>query len=304
MTRYFLILIFLISFSTSAQTDSLSFWQPAKEFNKKRAIGVGTLEAVGAAGTLSFLSYAWYSDYNTSSFRLFNDFDEWRGMDKIGHAFSAFYVADYMHQSLRWAGVQQNKSILISGLSSYAYFSAIEILDGYSAGWGFSIPDALMNTAGVLGFALQNSIDPEKNVQIKFGFIPSEYRQYRPSLLGENDFVAGIKDYNGQAYWLSFNLAHFTAIKKMPSYLNLAIGYGAGGLLGGSNNPMMNEQGEILPSLERYSRIYLSGDIQWNKIKTNNQYIKLLLKLLSCYKLPFPTLEYNSKNEFRFHWLK
>lgn len=302
MTRYLLI-TFLISFSTFAQHDSLSLWQPAKEFNKKRAIGVGTLEAVGAAGTLSFLSYAWYSDYNTSSFRLFNDFDEWRGMDKIGHAFSAFYVADYMHQTLRWAGVKQNKSILISGLSSYAYFTAIEIMDGFSAGWGFSVPDVVMNTTGVLGFALQNTIDPDKNVQMKFGFIPSEYRKYRPELLGRNDFEAGIKDYNGQGYWLSFNLAHFTGSKKIPSYLNLAIGYGAGGMLGGSNNPLFNKNGDALPVYERYSRILLSGDIQWTKIKTNNKYMRLFLKALSCYKLPFPALEYNTKNQFNFNWL-
>ena len=265
---------------------------------------MGTLEAVGAVGTLSFLSYAWYSEYNTSSFHWFNDFDEWKGMDKIGHAFSAFYVADYMHQTLLWAGVNQKKSILISGLSSYAYFSVIEIFDGYSAGWGFSGPDALMNTAGVLGFALQNTFDPEKNVQVKFGFVPSEYREYRPTLLGENEFVAGIKDYNGQSYWLSFNLEHFTGIKKMPSWLNLAVGYGAGGMLGGSNNPGFNDDGLALPVFERYSRIFLSGDIQWTKIKTNHKYMRFFLKALSCYKLPFPALEYNTKNQLKINWLQ
>jgi hypothetical protein len=300
----FCVLAVLFCSNLSAHSDSLSFWEPAKEFSKNRAIGIGTLQSVGAVGTLSFLSYVWYSDYNTSSFRLFNDFNDWRGMDKLGHYFSAFYMADFMHQSLRWAGVKKNKSLLISSISSFAYLTSIEILDGYSEGWGFSIPDAVMNTAGLLGFALQNYVDPKKNVQLKFAFVPSDLRQYRPSLLGENNFVAGIKDYNGQTYWLSFNLAHFTKIKKMPTFINLAFGYGAGGLLGGNNNPEFNEQGLALPNIERYSRFFLSGDIQWRNIKTKNHYMRLFLNLLSCYKLPFPALEYNSKNQFKFNWIR
>jgi hypothetical protein len=43
-----------------------------------------------------------------------------------------------------------------------------------------------------------------------------------------------LKDYNGQTYWLSVNLHSFYKGSKIPKWLNLAIGYGANGMLTGN----------------------------------------------------------------------
>jgi hypothetical protein len=63
-----------------------------------------------------------------------------------------------------------------------------------------------------------------------FLFIPHiQYRQ--TNVLGSSLAEQMLKDYNGQTYWLSVNLHSFY---KNPKWLNLAIGYGANGMLTGN----------------------------------------------------------------------
>jgi hypothetical protein len=131
---------------------------------------------------------------------------------------------------------------------------------------------------------------------LKFSYMPSDYAQYRGDLLGENWMQRIIKDYNGQTYWLSGNIHSF--IRKdtwFPRWLNVAVGYGANGMLGANSNP------DGLPYFERYRQYYLSLDVDLTKIRTNSKFLKGVFTLFGFLKIPSPTLEYNSKDHFRFH---
>src|SRR6185369_2255358 len=98
--------------------------------------------------SLIYLNQAWYSSYNTSNFHFFADGREWLQMDKVGHAFTTYQIGRFMMQSMQWAGFTEKQSVFIGGTSGLAYMTAIEAMDGFSAGWGFSWGDMLANTSG------------------------------------------------------------------------------------------------------------------------------------------------------------
>ncbi len=177
------------------------------------------------------------------------------------------------------------------------------MLDGFSEGWGFSWTDFGANAAG-MGLFMLSKATKKDYFTLKYSFTPSQYRELRPSLLGKNNLSSLIKDYNGQAYWVSVNVSAITNVKTIPSWLSVALGYGAEGLLGGKGNPVISNEGLVLPYVERCSKFYLSPDIDFTKIKTKNVYLKTLLKALSFYKFPLPVLEFNSKSQWKFHLFK
>jgi len=287
-----------------SQSDSLHLFDYSPEYHKGRsAFVVGGTSALGV-GLLGTLSYSWYKDYNTSSFHFFDDAVEWKGMDKVGHGVTAYQVCDYIEGWYEWAGHSKQRARWYSALTSMSFLTTVEIMDGFSEGWGFSNLDMISNTVGIAAFIAKSKFSKNNSFSLKYGFLPSSYRVLRPEQLGYNHVTSLIKDYNAQSYWLSFNLSLLTKNSKFPRWLNLAVGYGAEGLLGGKGNPEFNDAGLMLPKVGRYSQFFLSLDVDWKKIPTQNRYLKFMLKALSFYKLPFPTLEANSKGKVLFRWLQ
>ena len=131
------------------------FLTASANFNKQRfnvvvisEVGVGTLVTIG-------LQYLWYKKFPRSRFHLFNDNDEWLNMDKVGHATSAYNIAAFQYNMMRWSGVNKISSLWIGAATAVAYMSMIEISDGFSAQWGFSPGDMVANITGTALFAGQ-----------------------------------------------------------------------------------------------------------------------------------------------------
>lgn len=124
-------------------------------------------------------------------------------MDKCGHIFTTYNTGRLMMQAMRWAGFKSKRSILIGETYGTLYMTTIEIMDGFSSGWGFSWGDELANISGSTLFAVQQYLWSEQRIQLKFSFHQSSYAKYRPDELGSNFAQQIIKDYNGQSYWLS-----------------------------------------------------------------------------------------------------
>ena len=120
--------------------------------------------------------------------------------------------------------------------------------------------------------------------------------------LGETTMERFFYDYNGHSYWLSMPLNKFMYSDKIPAWLNVAFGYSAGGMFGEFENRHFYH-GVAIPETERYRQYLISLDIDWRKIKTRNKFLKILFKGMVFIKLPFPTVEINSKGEMKGHWL-
>lgn len=274
-----------------------------KHIHKGRLIGVVTLGGVAYAGTMTGLYQLWYKNYPRSGFHFINDNNEWLYMDKMGHTTTAYWFSRVGYKSLKWAGVEEKPAVWIGSAFGFAFLSTIEIFDGFSAEWGASAGDIAFNTLGTALFIGQQFLWQDQKFILKFSYSPTDYPQYNPELLGKNQFQSIIKDYNGQTYWLSANIRSF--LKKesnFPSWLNVAVGYGADGMTGARTNPGLVD-GVHIPSFERTSQYYLTLDIDLTRIKTSSETLELLLNIVGFIKIPFPALEYNARDGFRYHWI-
>jgi hypothetical protein len=290
----FFIFLFLTVNQFAFASDSLSVF-------KKRKLTLGISTLVVASGSLIYLDQAWFKHYNNTSFHTFNDNAEWFQMDKCGHAFTTYQTGRLMMQAMNWAGYSKKKQLLIGGLSGFAYMTAIEIMDGHSAGWGFSWGDMGANALGA-GFVIgQKVLWNEQRIQLKFSYYSSEYAKYNPKLLGESPSTQFLKDYNGQIYWLSINPSSFIKKEnKFPKWLNVAIGYGANGMIGARNNDILIENGSSI-SFNRYRQGYLSLDVDLTRIKTKSKLLKSVFSCLNIIKIPFPNLEL-SERKLKFNY--
>lgn len=276
---------------------------PSSLFSRKRLAIVASTEAVLYAGSMIGLNELWYKDYPRSSFHFFNDNDEWLQMDKVGHFTTSYYVGRIGIDLLKWTGADRKKAIWYGGMLGSFYQTTVEVLDGYSTEWGFSIGDFAANTAGSLLVIGQELAWDEQRIVLKYSFQQSNFALYRPNILGSTIYENLLKDYNGQTYWLSINLASF--MKKettFPSWLNVAVGYGANGVTGGSfNPPYIDENGNQL-YFDRYRQYYISLDADLSKIKTKSKFLKTVFKTIGFIKIPAPALEFN-KNGVNASWL-
>jgi hypothetical protein len=179
----------------------------------------------------------------------------------------------------------------------------IEIFDGFSQKWGFSLTDMLANISGTALFMSQQFAFGQQRVQLKFSFHRTIFADYNPGELGRNKWQRWLKDYNGQTYWLSVNPASFIrANTSFPKWVNASFGYGADGMIGGSNNPSV-VNGKDVPSFKRYRQYYFSLDADIRKIGNNNNKLELLLAVPAVLKVPFPAIDYNANAPVKFHWL-
>ena len=273
--------------------DSVKPSKPFDSINWKRLTPVIVSGAALYAGSMTALYKTWYSNYPQSKFHFFNDNNEYLQMDKMGHFTTTYYISKLGYNTLRWSGLTENQSVLYGGGMGIMYLTVVEILDGFSAEWGFSPGDMTANTLGASLFVGEQLLWKEQRIQLKWSFHQTQYAKYRPDLLGKNLGEQWLKDYNGQTYWFSANIKSFLKREsKFPVWLNLAVGYGAEGMTGAAYNSLMYN-GKIIPLYNRYRQFYLSGDIDISRIKTRSKTLHLILNALSFIKIPFPTLEFS-----------
>ncbi|MEX2596590.1 MAG: DUF2279 domain-containing protein [Salibacteraceae bacterium] len=303
-----LMLLFCSNFSIGQ-----SWHQPADSLNENRAILIGATQSITYVGSLSGLQLLWYSDYDDQPFQFFNDWEGWLQMDKIGHTVSTYQVGLNLYKLNRWAGLSERNSIWLSAGVSYSFITLVEVMDGYSAGWGFSAWDAAFNTLGTGAFLAQQLTWKEQRIKLKYSFYPSGLDQNNTTGItveeanrAENLFGTGLheqwlKDYNGQTYWISANV--WSLIGKpdrFPKWLNLAVGYSANNMLGAESNawelyPNVVENSEIYTStLQRERQLLLSIDVDLDHVNLPI-YLKWMRPLFGVIKFPFPALEWNSE---------
>lgn len=296
---FLLALLVLVKF-VFCQSDSL---RTSPEL-KKRRIVLGSSCAALTGASLVYLNQAWYSDYNTGKFHFFDDNREWLQMDKAGHVYTTYQMSRLMMQAFDWAGFNRKQTLSVGGGIGLVYMTAIECMDGFSRGWGFSWGDEVSDLAGTALAVSQEALWQEQRFQLKFSFARSGLAQYNPSLLGKSPYTEVLKDYNGQTYWLSVNPSCFMKKEsRFPKWLSIAVGYSAYGMLGGYNNEIMvtDGAGNVL-KLERQRRLYLSLDVDLTRIKTRSKFLRTVFSVINILKFPAPALQF-SKSGFRAYAL-
>jgi len=265
----------------------------------KQVISAALITAYGAG--MTGLYGLWYKDYPQSSFHMINDNGEWLQMDKTGHAVAAYSAGYLVYKSLRETGFREKPAIWLGGGSAWIFLASVEVLDGFSSGWGFSSGDMIANTAGSALFIGQQLAWKEQRLVLKVSYHDNSLATHRPELLGSRWYEQMIKNYNGMTFWLSGSPAFFLRDQNLlPAYAGLALGYGACGMLGGRDNPQ-HIDGKPLPEYTRYRRFFISPDIRFRQIKTRSKTLKVLFEVLDVFKFPLPALEYDSRGQWHFH---
>ncbi|MEO7314352.1 MAG: DUF2279 domain-containing protein [Ginsengibacter sp.] len=288
----FRILLFLIiSNSVAGQRIQEQGFLPASENLHKGRLNTVIISeaAIGTLATIG-LQYLWYKKFPRSRFHFFNDNDEWLNMDKVGHATAAYNIAAIQYNLMRWSGVNKHSSIWIAGGTALAYMSLIEISDGFSKEWGFSPGDMFANITGAAIFAAQQSVWNQQRVQMQFSFHHSMYAKYNPDVLGKTLSQRLLKDYNGQSYWLSFNISSFLGHTNFPKWINADIGYGAEGMTGAVSNPSFVKS-QPIPSFERKRKLFV-GITGAFTTRNNISYPSWI----NIFKVPSPALEWKLKD--------
>lgn len=289
---------FQIGYSQNRQFGD--FFKPSDSLNVRRQNTVLLSETVLAAGTLIGLNQLWYSDYPRSNFHFINDNSEWLQMDKVGHAFSSYHSGRLGSEMLQWSGASKQKQLLYGAGLGFAFLTAVEVLDGYSSQWGASTGDIIANASGTALFISQELLWNEQRLIPKFSFHSTPFANVRPEALGSSFSEQILKDYNGQTYWLSVNMHSFFKESKIPKWLNLALGYGADGMITGNTQNIATFS---TSNPERFRQFYLSLDVDLKKIQTNSAFLKTIFSLVNTLKIPAPTIELRSHGAPKYHFV-
>lgn len=299
------------------------FFVPADTFQQDRFwISAGTGTAI-YGGIMVALQQAWYAQAKQTGFHTFNDWGEWRHMDKMGHIWTTYNESRWLAQGARWTGMSSSSARWTGVGVAMVLQTSIEVLDAFSAKWGFSWSDIGANTLGAGIYATQDWLWQEQRILIKVSNTPSRYpstpivgslggisslQRRAHDLYGQEYSAQFLKDYNGMNIWFSLNPSAFCHNKPswLPSWLNIAAGISGEHLYGGYSNQWV-EGGEVFsadPSaFPRLTQFFLSPDIDLTRIPVRSPFWRTVLHALNFVKIPAPALSVDSKGRWAGHWL-
>ena len=140
---------------------------------------------------------------------------DYGGIDKLGHAWSAHAMSDYINWRLQSLGFNRHESAITAAVISGVAFLVVEIGDGFSH-YGASYEDFVASAAGIGFLYLRNTV-PGLGEKVDFRM------QYIPT--GHGDLL-GLGDYSGKKFLLAWKFAGIEAFKDGPlRYLEIHTGY-------------------------------------------------------------------------------
>ncbi|MCW2120763.1 YfiM family protein [Flavobacterium sp. 7A] len=284
-----------------SQNRISSFLKPADTLNVQRKNTVILTEAIAITSALVGLNQLWYADYPRSHFHFINDNKEWLQMDKLGHSYTSYQMGRMGAELLQWSSATKKQQLLYGAGLGFTFLTAVEVLDGFSSEWGASMGDVIANASGTALYVSQELIWKEQRIIPKFSFQKSIYAAERPESLGHTFSEQLLKDYNGQTYWLSINLHSFAKSSILPKWFNIAIGFGADGMLSGNTEKTYVLNDKILV---RKRQFYLSLDVDLTKIDTESHFLKTFFSVFNSIKIPAPTIELTANESVRVHLLR
>ncbi len=164
-------------------------------------------------------------DWGTSGFRVesegwFGDDTKYAGVDKFGHAYTAYLLSNYFSQRIAHVNSDYSGANVTGAILGMSVMTYIEFFDGFAGEHGFSPEDMVADATGAL-FSYARSAIPglADKVDYRMEYIPSGERGFAPAT-----------DYEGQKYVLALKLSGFEEFQDSPlRYFELQAGYYARG---------------------------------------------------------------------------
>ena len=173
---------------------------------------------------------SWWKDGFSGSFRTVDEGWFGRntyagGADKAGHAFFTYAGARLFTRGFEAVGNDPRRALRLGTWTSFGVLTGVEVVDGLSKRFRFSVEDAVANAAGA-AFAVLAEIDPRVDALLDFRL------HYRRSPDARR--VGGadpIEDYSGQTFLLAVKADGIPRLREIPvaRYLELQVGYNTRG---------------------------------------------------------------------------
>ena len=279
-------LLVLIAYSVKAKPDST-------KIKMGRVLVVSSSLAAVLGGSYLYVENSWWSDKQIPfHFDDGADLTYALNVDKVGHFMGGLASADFFSSSMKWAGMNERKSLWYGAAFGSGLQLTIEMKDAYAPYWGFSKWDLALGSAGSFWPVAQYYNDDLKAINFKFSYYKQSniYWDLDKQRGKETNKYAWQDDYPNQTYWVTFDVNHFVETCCWPDWLNVAIGFGidntqylnAGNRKTGGNN-------------EWY--IALDYDVPKLLKKWNSPAGKKIKHWLNYFHFPSPTIRISPKLE-------
>lgn len=256
---------------------------PSLNWIGKPLVGLGAAVLALYFATLGGLLAAWYVNNGVVAFHWFDDGAEWLGMDKLGHAFTTFWVCQAAFVLIRQHVATQLLAARWAGIIAWVLISSYESFDGLSPAYGASPYDMLANAVGATTAAIQLAKYADVLIFPRLSFMPTAWAAFRPNVLGSTFSEQLLKDYNGQTYWLNLNPHYLLGWGHWPRWLAITVGYGAEGMVYG--RVAQCHQHGYDPLQQFY--ITLAIDPSW-LIESNHRWVRRAGRTLRYVQIPLP----------------
>jgi Predicted periplasmic lipoprotein (DUF2279) len=271
------------NFFVKDKTDSMHISTP--KVNNKNEIKTGRLALVSGV-SLAFLGgfyyrmkTAWWNN-GTTRFHFEYNGVYVKNIDKVGHMYGAILFTEGFGLGLKWAGMDDESSLLYGGLFSTIVYAGIEVKDGFAPGWGFDPVDMASDLVGAVYPFLQYKISFLQDFNFKWSYWPSHSPYYtKLDNVNQNDQFF-TDDYEGQTFWLSMNVKNYlpnSFKSSWPNFLNIAAGLSVKNIDGYGNGDYI---------------VVISPDLDLQKLfESDNELLNSLFHYLNCIHIPLPALE-------------
>ena len=274
--------------------------------NKIRFVVVNTSSLLGLVGSYYFINTAWWAD-SKKSFHfdgggsnikdVFNlgsgrDAKYAKQIDKVGHFYSGRIISDLYVRAVRWSGKSEEQSLLWGGILGTAVHGFVEIKDGYSPTWGFSMYDFMSGSLGSFYPYFQSKSRFLNALDIKYSYYPKYTYYYDFINRRGNDFF---DDYMNATFWFTFNPKRYKPVSNWPKWLGISVGIGVDETL---NNYNLKMPGGNADWGKGGYEFYLAPDIDFEGLLPKRPFWKNLGHALNYIKFPTPVIRLSKDSKF------
>jgi hypothetical protein len=148
------------------------------------------------------------------------------GMDKIGHSFSTYVIADLLTDRIRANASDPAGAPITASLVAFGIMGLVETLDGFTGRHRFSREDIVANGVGALFSIVRNSIPGvREKLDWRIMYTPASFE--RPGITSESGILP---PYERQRYIMALKGSGYEALRNTPlQYLELHAGFDARG---------------------------------------------------------------------------
>jgi len=192
---------------------------------KNAAVIGGIAATVGIYGATNWWEDGFSGSFHTVNEGWFSQNTNEGGADKAGHAYGTYVMTRLLTRTFEAVGNDPGRALRLGTWTSLGVMTGVEVIDGFSKKYAFSLEDVVMNTAGV-AFAVLAEVYPSVDALLDFRLL-----YQKPDNVQQTGAATPLSDYSGQTFLLVVKTDGIPRLREVPvvRYLEFEVGYNARG---------------------------------------------------------------------------